>query len=510
MRKLALSLLVVLVGCKTAVKTVPQPPAPPTPTKPVRTAKVATTPLITKPISWSRTNVPGKLVITNLAIFNGMVTLGWSGTGTQQVFWSQDLTTWLPFGFATTQHTVTSLLPSQNAWFKVLVTSAATNRLDLGKLFIDSQFVWSSNGVSGFVAHDTMTAIPYLVTYNRQGIVHRYTIPGVVPNDLYSGGEVALLGGEVLLTTVNTLTAQARVIEYDCSSGSLVMTNQILTGDTDSRTPDILLTGDGTVVVSFAEQGGGLYGWFLHRTPDGVWNDDGPLDLGSQSAGEVTAVIRLFERPSGGVYTVGLKDSGGFLRISKLELHSKGSVVSTNFDLVNSQVSQYGHTAIHGEIPYNMVGVADPSNNRMVFTYVNQDLCYTTNSDPNLQLSMARVVSTAWNSDNTSGMVLLTPDPTVPGATNSYGFPLAINEGATERVYGFYNLTVNPLTLQYIPLTQFKDQTYPFYSPVTKWDGTHSTKVAELTGYQNAVHHRVYPDVVGIDPSNHVFVIINP
>jgi hypothetical protein len=509
---MSLVLLIIVMGCKTVVKPSKPVQAPPTPPKVAiraRASAVTKLPLIVTPKSWTRLPVPGKLTITNLTVFNGNVTLGWTGTKTNQVLWSQDAKSWLPFGFPTTSHTVTLPQPASVASFRVVGSAAATNALDFGGLFLDSQFVDASNGVSAFIAHDILQAIPYLVTYDRQGVVHRYVIPGVVPNDLYSGAEVALLGGEVLITTVNTLTAQARIIEYSMSDSGLTLTNNILTGDVDSRTPDILKMRDGTIVVSFAEQGGGLFAWFLHRDPSGTWFDDGPLDLGSTSAGEVTAVIRLFERPSGGVYTVGLKDSGGFLRISKLELLAKGSNVSTNFDLVNSQISQYGHAAIHGEIPYSMIGTVDGENNRVLFTYVNQDLCYTTNSDPDLRLSMARVVTMAWNADNSSGIALLSPDPTVPGATNSTGWSLAINPGATERVYGFYNLGLSPLALQYVPLTQSADQTYPFYCPLTKFTGTASTFIGELSGYQNACHHRVYSDAVGTAPNGHVFVIMN-
>jgi hypothetical protein len=380
----------------------------------------------------------------------------------------------------------------------------ATNQIDLGKGYYDSLCVSASaGGNTAVITHDFDSV--YLTLYRRDKSVSHYTIDEMIVQDVnYGAGYAWADNNRIVIAYVPSYTNRVFVDEFALTPTSISRVSEIITGDDQSRTPDVLAMSDGTVIVCAAQQCGGMEAWMLHRLPTtGVWKDDGKLQIAPCAVGgEPAGYLKLYETPWNhhpGI--AGVHDSWGVLQVFEYQYFGINSTIQavTNFVVASNRrvndVMLDGLMAVHGEIPPLKV-VGDPVSKTVIFSYGNEQRSYIYGT-PIGDFSCTQVAVTAM----------------FQTATNYEKRLVFQSSGRVERVDEVQNLNVSngvPI-LTYIPLEAGYCTNWPTLSVATRSiNGADVSQEIYCQQYNTLYQHRNYCDLIGVRDDSHIIVILGP
>jgi len=490
-----LLLILGVVACKTVVPTKPKVALPPPPL-PQSVPTKARAMRVGQPQPKVVTNGLPPLITTNAFGFTGIFTstnavfLTWTGTTNPVAIQaSADLKHWTNASAPVPQNSLSLTNYADKLFYRL---RQATNQIQVSKAWMDSAYL-STNGAgqTGIITHDFDSV--YLTLYGRDKRLVRYWIDEMIPMDLNYGCGYAWTGnGHLVVSYVPSYTNRGFVDEFAIAGTNINRLSEIVTGDADSRTPDVLRMSDGTIVVCADQHCGGFVCWMLHRKPTGQWIDDGAQAF-IPCGGEAASFPQLAESPWDHRLIISqIRDSSHVLSVVQAEYFGINSTLTvlTNFVLASSDDSP--DIAPHGEIP-PLKAVGDPFNNRVIFIYGNEQRDYILGT-PNGDFSCTHVACVSMDSHFSKSLLFVCP-------------------GLVERVAELQsvNLSNGLPIVTYIPVTAASYTNWPPVSTATRViNGQEVSQEIYLNGYWNLFQHRNYRDIVGIRDDGWITAILNP
>jgi hypothetical protein len=495
----------------------------------------------------ANTNSHGALLVAGpgkagIAADSNSVTLSWSGFLTNSavaVMASGDLKHWTNASAPVPGplFSLTNYAPALNYRLRM-----ATNQIDLGKgPFYDSLYVSASaGGNTAIITHDFDHV--HLTLYRHDKSLTRYTINEMIPqNCLYGVNYAWADNNRIVLSYV--YTNRLCVDEYALTPTTVSRVSQIITGDAQSLTPDVLTVSDGTVIVCSPSQCGGMEAQMLHRKPTGQWFDDGKQQFIVCGPSEPAGYLKLYETPWNHHPAIaGVHDSWGILRVIEFQYVGIGQSIQvvTNFTLASNQIDcppgpslfktfvtrkvltsdgfkdevftmnppitkgarlqstcHYvdGLAAVHGEIsPLQAVG--DPVGNKVVFVYGNEQRSYFYGTgDGDVSMTQVAVVAMQPTATNYGKSVLFT----CPGPVERVAEVQVVNMSNAVPI-----VTYMPMTFAYL-------SNWPPVSVASRViNGQEVSQEMYLGGWNLLYQHRTYRDLIGIRDDSHIVIVLEP